>query len=129
MAELIDVVNSITKKNGWEKISDEDKIKFFFIVNRYMSKMYPEKAQLLNLKTIDKILALDLWYNFMLSQPYPRWFWSKSEKSEKSDISEKDFNLLLLKLRIKKEDLEYLIDKHSSFVKEELKFFKDIEKR
>ncbi len=129
MAELIDIVNSITKKNGWDKITDEDKIKFFFIVNRYMSKMYPEKAQLLNLKTIDKILALDLWYNFMLSQPYPKWFWSKSEKNEKSDISEKDFNLLLIKLRIKKEDLEYLIDKHPSFLKEELKFFKDIEKR
>ena len=128
MAELIDIVNAITKKRGWDNISNDDKIKNFFIINRYMSKKYPEKAQLLNLKTIDKVSSLDLWYNFMLTQPYPNWFWSKGNKSEKSIVSVKDFNLLLLKLRIKKEDLEYLIEKQYEFIKEELKYFKSLEK-
>jgi hypothetical protein len=129
MAELIDIVNCITKKTGWEKITEDEKIKFFFIINRYLSKKYLDKAQLLNLKTIDKVSALDLWYNFMITESYPKWFWSKGEKGEKPTISEKDFNFLLIKLRIKKEDLDYLIDRHFDFIKEELKFHKDLEKR
>lgn len=125
--ELIDIVNAITKKRGWDDVTDLEKEKNFFIINRYMSKMYPIQAQLLNLKTIDKVSGLNLWYHFMLNQPYPKWFWSKGEKSEKI-IPEKDYNLLLIKLRIKKEDLDYLISSHFEFVQEELKYFKALEK-
>jgi hypothetical protein len=130
MAEIIDVANAIfTKKSEWKNITDEDKEKFFFVFNRYFAKKYPEKAQLLNLKNIDKVSAFDLWYQFMLDKPYPKWFWSKSEKSEKSDISEKDYKLLLQKLNIKDTDLDFLIKNHFGFIKDELKYFKDLEKR
>lgn len=128
MAELIDIFKSITSKSGWNKITDDDKEKTFFIINRYMSKKYTEKSQLLNLKTIDKVSALNLWYNFMLTEPYPKWFWSKGNKADKPEVSEKDYKLLLRKLKIKNIDLDYLINKHFDFVKEELKYFKEIEK-
>ncbi len=129
MAEIIDVANALfTNKNKWSQITDEDKEKFFFVFNRYFSKKYPEKAQLLNLKNIDKVSAFDLWYNFMLDKPYPKWFWSKSEKSEKSEISEKDYKLLLNGLKIKDIDLDYLIENHIDFIKEELKYYKDLQK-
>lgn len=128
MAELIDVFKALVSKSEWSKIKDDDKIKNFFIINRLMSKKYPEKSQLLNLKVIDKVSALDLWYHFMLNKPYPNWFWSKSEKAEKSDISEKEYKLLLLNLRIKDIDLDYLIEHHIEFIKEELKYYKDLEK-
>lgn len=129
MAELIDVAKAIfTNKNNWKNISDEDKERFFFIFNRYFAKKYPEKSQLLNLKVIDKVSALDLWYHFMLNKPYPNWFWSKSEKAEKSDISEKEYKSLLLNLKIKDIDLDYLIQHHIDFIKEELKYYKDLEK-
>jgi hypothetical protein len=129
MAELIDVAKAIfTNKNNWKNISDEDKERFFFIFNRYFAKKYPEKSQLLNLKVIDKVSALDLWYHFMLNKPYPNWFWSKSEKAEKSDISEKEYKLLLLNLKIKDIDLDYLIEHHIEFIKEELKYYKDLDK-
>lgn len=129
MAELIDVAKAIfTNKNNWKNISDEDKERFFFIFNRYFAKKYPEKSQLLNLKVIDKVSALDLWYHFMLNKPYPNWFWSKSEKAEKSDISEKEYKLLLLNLKIKDIDLDYLIQHHIDFIKEELKYYKDLDK-
>ncbi len=60
MAELIDVFKALVSKSEWSKITDDDKIKNFFIINRYMAKKYHERAQLLNLKTIDKVSALDL---------------------------------------------------------------------
>jgi hypothetical protein len=127
MAELIDVAKAIfTNKNNWKNISDEDKERFFFIFNRYFAKKYPEKSQLLNLKVIDKVSALDLWYHFMLNKPYPNWFWSKSEKGVKSDISEKEYKLLLLNLKIKDIDLDYLIEHHIEFIKEELSYIKKL---
>jgi len=128
MAELIDVANAMFKnKRDWVNITDEDKEKFFFIFNRYFSKMYPEKSQLLNLKNINKVSSMDLWYYFMLNKPYPKWFWSKSKK-EKPIIPDKDFKLLMRKLNLKDLDVEYLIENHFDFIKEELKYFKDLEK-
>lgn len=126
---LIDVVSALLRKsNNWDKISDEEKSLNFFIVNRYLSKKYPEKAQLLNLKSIDKVLAMELWFNFMREQPYPSWFWSKSTTVDKPELSSKDYKLLLIKLNIKPDDLNYLLNKQPDFIKEELLYFKKIEK-
>ena len=81
MAELIDVANAMFRsKKDWVNIKDEDKEKFFFIFNRYFSKMYPEKSQLLNLKNINKVSSMDIWFHFMKDKPYPGWFWSKGNK-------------------------------------------------
>ena len=126
MAELIDVANAMFRdKKNWNKIKDEDKDKFFFIFNRFFSKKYPTKSQLLNNKNVDKSTSLDLWYYFMLDKPYPNWFWSKSPKFEKTDISDSDFKLLFLKLGLNKEqDLIYLLDNYPDLIQEELKFYK-----
>ena len=129
MADLKLVGNAMFYKKGdWVNVPDEEKESCFFIFNRYFAKKYPEKAQLLNLKTINKVTAMNLWYQFMLDKPYPNWFWSKSDKTEKSVISDKDYKLLLQKLKIKNLDLDYLIMKHFEFIKEELKYYKSIEK-
>lgn len=129
MSNLKLVADAIfTKKVNWEDITDEEKESSFFIFNRYFSKKYPEKSQLLNLKNIDKISGMDLWYHFFKNKPYPSWIWSKSDAKEKSIISEKDFILLLEKLKIKDIDLNYLIDKHLDFIKEELKYYKSLQK-
>jgi hypothetical protein len=71
---------------------------------------------------------MDLWFHFMKDKPYPNWFWSKSSK-EKSEMSEKDYKLLLLKLNIKESDLDYLINKFPDFIKEELKYYKQLDKQ
>ena len=128
MAELIDVFKALVSKSEWSKITDDDKIKNFFIINRYMAKKYHERAQLLNLKTIDKVSALDLWHHFIKDKPYPNWFWSKGEKAEKSEIPDKDYKLLLQRLKIKDIDLDYLIENHIDFIKDKLKYYKDLEK-
>jgi len=126
MAELIDVANAMFRnKKDWVNISIEDKDKYLFIFNRYFSKKYPTKSQLLNNKNIDKSSSLDLWYYFMIDKPYPNWFWSKSGKSNKSSLDKKDFELLMIKLQLnKEEDLIYLLDKYPNFIEEELKFYK-----
>ena len=130
MAELIDVFNAMLKnKKDWVKITSDDKEKFSFIFNRYFSKKYIEQAALMNIKGIDKVLVMDLWYNFMLTQPFPKWFWSKSEKTDKPKITEKEFKMLTIKLKVKPDDINYLIDKHPEFIKDELDYYKKLEKQ
>jgi hypothetical protein len=130
MAELIDVFNAMLKnKKDWVKITDEDKEKFSFIFNRYFSKKYTEQAAFMNLKGIDKVLVMDLWYKFMLTQPFPRWFWSKSDKVDKPKITEKEFKMLTIKLKVKPDDINYLIDKHPELIKDELDYYKKLEKQ
>lgn len=126
MAELIDVFKAMMRRGSWDKITVEEKEKNFFIFNRYFSKMYPEQAQLLNLKNIDKVIGMELWYQFMKTEPYPDWFWSKSEKSDKPILAPKDYKMLLVSLKIKPDDLDYLIEKHFDFVKEELSYLKKV---
>jgi len=126
MAELIDVFKAMMRRGSWDKITVEEKEKNFFIFNRYFSKMYPEQAQLLNLKNIDKVVGMELWYQFMKTEPYPDWFWSKSEKSDKPILASKDYKMLLVSLKVKPDDLDYLIEKHFDFVKEELSYLKKV---
>ena len=126
MAELIDVFKAMMRRGSWDKITVEEKEKNFFIFNRYFSKMYPEQAQLLNLKNIDKVVGMELWYQFMKTEPYPDWFWSKSEKSDKPILAPKDYKMLLVSLKVKPDDLDYLIEKHYEFIKEELSYLKKV---
>jgi len=114
------------ERRNWKFVTDEQKESFFFIMNRYFSKKYPELSQLLNDKFTDKALGMDLWFQFMENKPYPKWFWSKSEKNKDESIfSEKDINLLLQKFDITYEELELLIKYNIEEVKEELKYIKD----
>jgi hypothetical protein len=135
MKQIEDNILSIFKimfleRDMWEYVTDDQKIKYFFIINRNLSKKYPEKAQLLNLKSINKVLAMDTWYYFMLDKPYPKWFWSKSEQiKEKPKITDKDFQLLVQKLGIKPGDVEYLVTNFPEFIKEELNYYKKLEKQ
>jgi hypothetical protein len=126
---LLAITNAMFKdKKNWIWVSDDQKNEFFFIINRLLAKRFPEKSQLLNLKSIDKVAGLDLWFHFMKDKPYPNWIWSKTEK-EKGPIVDSDYKLLLHNLKIKDIDLDYLIEYHFDFVKEELNYFKKLEKQ
>lgn len=126
---LLAITNVMFKdKKNWIWVSDDQKNEFFFIINRLLAKRFPEKSQLLNLKSIDKVAGLDLWFHFMKDKPYPQWIWSKTEK-EKGPIVDSDYKLLLHNLKIKDIDLDYLIEYHFDFVKEELNYFKKLEKQ
>jgi hypothetical protein len=124
---ILAFANAFFRKRGkWEYVTEEQKNKYFFIFNRYLSKKYTTKALLLNNKYIDKSTCMDLWYNFTADKDCQSWFWSKSEKKINESFNEKDFKLLLEKLVLdKNEDLEYLINKYPDLIKEELKFYKN----
>jgi hypothetical protein len=62
----------------------------------------------------------------MQKQPYPTWFWFKSSTLDKPEIPNKDYKLLLSKL--KPDDLK-LLNKHYDFIKEELLYYKKNRKR
>jgi hypothetical protein len=65
----------------------------------------------------------------MKDKPYPQWFWSKSDSKQKSELNEKDYKLLMMRLNVKDSDLDYLIDKFPDFIKEELKYYKQLDKQ
>jgi len=116
-------------RNDWIYVTEEQKKYFFFIFNRYFSKKYPDMAQLLNDKDMDKSLGMDLWFHFMENKPYPKWFWSKNEKSkEESILTEEEKDLLISKFGFKFEELDMLITYHLDEVKEELKYIKEQKK-
>lgn len=128
MADLRLVSKAMFNKKGWDKIPDSEKESCFFIFNRYFSKKYPIFSYMLNKKEMDKVLAMDLWYEFMKDKPYPSWFWSKSPKKEKPTIPNKDYNLLKKNMRISDFNLDYLIENNLGFVKNELKHFRKAER-
>lgn len=127
---MIDNLLSVSKamfqnRNDWKFVTGEMKEKYFFIFNRYFSKKYPNESQLINHKSIDKSIGLDLWFHFMKDKGYPRWFWSKSKSEKSNDLSEIDFKLLMRKLDLNKnDDLQYLINNHPELIDEELEFYK-----
>ncbi len=129
MAEIIDVANAMFKdKNKWDLIGDDDKNKYFFVFNRYFCKKYPKYSQLLNDKLINKVSAMDTWYLFMLDKPYPKWFWSKSEKRIKEDISEDEILKILEENDITMSDFEILVKYYPDIVNEEIKYYRDVRK-
>ena len=111
-------------RNNWKHVTNDQKQKYFFIFNRFLSKKYPYQSQLLNMKSINKSIGLDLWFYFMEGKPYPKWFWSKSQKSEQI-LSDDDFKILFKKFNLdKKEDLNFLAKNYPSLIEEELKIHK-----
>ena len=127
---LLAIANAMFKNRlNWNNVSNTLKEKWFFIFNRYFSKTYPEKAQLLNLKTIDKVTAMELWFQFMKTQPYPDNFWSKSPKKENEGLTDKERKSLRKHLRIDDHDLDYLCRRYPDIIKEELGHLIKLEKQ
>lgn len=115
----------LNERSRYEEVTTEQKEKWFFILNRYLSKEYPKESKLLNSKLIDKATGMDIWFHFLKDKPYPKLMWSKSEKEKSEDIPEKDFELLYEKLGLnKKEDLNFLINKFPEYIEEELDYYK-----
>jgi hypothetical protein len=118
--ELIDIVNRLFRfRKRWDEVKQVDKDKYFFIINRLLSKQYPEISQKMNFKDIDKATCLDIWYNLLDGKNIPKDFWGK--KKGESKLSNSDRTFLKRKYNLRDEEIDYLIDKYPKDVKNELK--------
>ena len=119
-----------SERHKWEFVTDKQKEDYFFIMNRYLSKKYLSKSKLINNKLIDKVSGMNIWFHFLKNEPYPKWFWSKSNKEKvKKLLTNKEYNDLRFKLKISEEDMDFLIKEHPYFIKDEINRFKKIQKQ
>lgn len=127
---LRDVGNAMFRdKHLWSKVSDKDKEDSFFIFNRYFSKDYPFLSSKLNTKSMNKALCMDIWFRFMYDKPYPHNFWSKVDmKKPKPKYSDDIINRLILNYDLDRKDIHYLIEHNEDIFKEEVNYFKQIDK-
>lgn len=116
-------------KGLWVDITKEEKEEAFFIFNRYLSKKYPFLAEKLNTKSSDKEICMDIWFRFLYDKPFPQDFWSKVDgKKEKTFYTENDIHRLMKNNNLDKTDVYYLIEHNEELIKEELKYYKQIDK-
>ena len=132
--KLTDVVNALLmNRDKYKSIPIKEKEKNFFIINRFLSKKYPEQAQKLNIKNIDKSLALDLWFIFLRHEnryEIKKWFWLKNNGSKNVfKLTNNDYKLLMEHLDVKKEDIDMFCMYNSSFITEELSYIKKLNKQ
>ena len=114
-------------RSEWGSISDQEKNENFFIFNRYFSKRYPHLSQMLNHKEQDKSIGLDIWFKFMENKPYPKWFWSKSEKKNFKEDSE--YKKFLKEIKgFDDRDSDFLIKFFPDQVEEEFDYYKKLQK-
>jgi hypothetical protein len=133
MYDFTHIIDFIFKnKDNYKKLSDEDKERCFFMVNRKLARGFPTHAQFFNDKSIDKANATDIWYHFFIkkgAKGIPSWYWPpKKEAKEKSIATKADIEFLMNLYDIKENDVQFLIQYHKEDVIEELKKYHKFEK-
>jgi len=124
---IVDTV--YVKKSQYTYLTNEDKEKFFFIFNRYMSKKYPIQAQFFNKPNIDKASAMDIWFQFLSKEiRVPFWFWRG--KTKKTTPKTKDWKILqeYYNGELSVDDILLLEEFDINAMKDELKRIKKINK-
>ena len=102
----------------WEKISDRDKARNFFMINRICSIAYPIQANSFNHLKIQPEKVIDFWKVFIShhNKKSPQWVWTKTIKGEK--LKEEN--------KYKEEILDFIKAKHqisNREINERIEFF------
>jgi hypothetical protein len=133
-SDLYNITKVIFKNRGsWRSVTEDQKNEFFFIINRYLAKKYPEYSLKMNSKGQDKVIGLDIIYNLFGELPYPDWFWAskggnKDINGDKLTKSEREF--LIKKWELGGDfDLDWIIKKNPELVKDEIKNLKNKNKK
>jgi len=90
--ELFDLVKTIFKKDSeWDKVSNSDKKRNYFMINRIMAIQFPIQADQFNRLKINPYPVVDWWHR-TLSKNYsrqPTWIYTKTNKPKKTKSSSK----------------------------------------
>jgi len=132
--DFISLGNIIFKdKDKYKFITDDDKERNFFILNRKFAYKDIRKAQFFNDKSADKASSLDIWFNFFnKSTGVPKWYWqTKMKKSAKIKSKFKKVELDDIKDRygISDSDVDFLILHHQDELSKTIKRLKKFEKK
>lgn len=123
--EIIDCI-FINKDKYWT-ISDEDKEKNFFIINRKFSRSYPKIAQFFNDENIDKKSALDRWFFLFKNQKrIPQWYWGNKNKKKKKNINipQHQIDNLCNRLNLKESDIKFIYNNYNDELNKYIKRIK-----
>lgn len=139
----------IQDRDQYQFLTDKEKEGALFIINRFMSKYYPEISCFLNLKHVPKDILVDIWYmqmkngifkggrgnrNTDLIKKVPFWFWQRPKKTDKvkrtwTKMSNKDIKMILdNNPDMTEEDLEIITLQNPDVVKFELKYLQKLDK-
>lgn len=130
--DLTKIANAMfNDRSKWENITEKEKEDSFFIINRYLTKIYPEYSILLNNKSFEnyKSIGMDIWFNFFKNKPYPNLIWSKSNTSYKK--IDKDFEKYKKRIseyyNIEINDTYDFYINNIELVKDDIEYFKKID--
>ena len=140
----------IEDRDQYAYLTDKEKEGALFIVNRFMSKYYPEITCFLNLKHVPKDILMDVWFlqlkngifkggngdrNRDLIKQTPFWFWQRPKKEDNvkrawTKMTNKDIKMLLNNNpEMTEEELEIINAQDSESIKFELKYLQKLDKQ
>lgn len=87
--DLFDVVKKIfdKKESSWNSVSQIDKSRNFFMINRIMSIQFPVQANLFNHTKVTPTNVIDWWRNNLCTRytQTPKWIFTKTKKKDKKE--------------------------------------------
>ena len=113
MNNPFDIIKAFHTKE-WNKISDRDKARNLFMINRVCSIAYPLQANSFNHLKIRPEKVVDFWRVFITNynKRTPQWIWTKTVKKEKEkekkEYNEDVINFIKEKYEISNREIEEL---------------------
>jgi hypothetical protein len=81
-----------TKPNEYKKISNHNKKRHHFMINRFFSIQYPANAQMFNKNGINPLAVLDSWALVAARfKNVPGWIYTKTKKVEKVSVTKRKY--------------------------------------
>lgn len=124
----------------WGEISNYDKRKHFFMINRMMSIQYPLHANMLQNLKVNQIDVVNFWFSF-ISKQYnrkPSWLYTKTNKKKKTtapkkskkekmkEVTEDDIIIYTKKYKYDIRDVRLALELYGDEVKTEILNLKEI---
>lgn len=97
--ELFDVIKKLFEpESSFKEVTDTEKRKYFFMINRILSIQYPHIANQFNHTRIDPVSTVNWWNSNLrgLYKTYPKWIFTSTKKA-KAEINIK-IDPIILKL-------------------------------
>jgi hypothetical protein len=81
-----------TKQNDYKKITNHNKKRHHFMINRFFAIQYPANAQFFNKNGINPIAVIDSWSLVAARfKSVPAWIYTKTKKAEKEVTSKSKY--------------------------------------